>query len=154
MATPAVETAVEVALPFPEQFDGAWVMSSGWSGYMGVALAVAQDRYYYWMYSDVSVDANYPYTGTFRIEGDELILDPPTELATGEPVQGTAKMRLYSDRWRILRNGLSVRLHSMTDASGDHARTLLPDCQFHPSRPFQNQLNLKPEAAADSKDGE
>lgn len=123
-------------------------MSSGWSGYMGVALAVSKDRYYYWMYSDVFLDGNYPYTGKFRIEGGELILGEPSELETGKHVKEAAKAGLYSDRWRILRKDLSVRLHSVTDAPEDHARTLLPDFQFDPSEPFQNQLKLMPEVAS------
>jgi len=51
---------VEVELPFPDHFDGAWVMSSGWMGYMGVALAVSGDRYYYWMYSDMGDAGCFP----------------------------------------------------------------------------------------------
>ena len=138
--------AVEVLLPFPDHFDGAWVMSAGWFGYMGVALAVSGDRYYYWMYSDIPVDANYPYTGSFRINGDELILSEPSELATGKLVKQPEAIGLYSDRWRILRKKLMIQLQSATDAPDDHARTLLPDFQFDPLSPFQHQQNLQPES--------
>jgi len=133
---------VKAALPFPSQFDGAWVMSAGWHGYMGVALALSGDRYYYWKYSDVASEANFPYTGTFRIEGDELILGQPSELATGNPAA-----HLYSDRWLILRRPLSVQLQAANDQPDDHRSTLLPDFQFDPSSPFRNQPDLKPEPA-------
>ena len=120
-------------------------MSSGWFGYMGVAIALSEDRYFYWMYSDIPSEASYPYTGTFRIQGDELVLDAPSVLATGELASDDPEMGLYSDRWKILRTGVSLRLHAATDKADDHARTLIPDFQFDPANPFRNQRNLKPE---------
>jgi len=140
-APPAIESSIE----YPDHFDGAWVMSSGWFGYMGVAIALSEDRYFYWMYSDIPVEASYPYTGTFRIQGEELVLDTPFVLATGEPASDDPEMGLYSDRWKILRAGVSHRLHAATDEADDHARTLIPDFQFDPENPFRNQPNLKPE---------
>ena len=143
-APPPSESSIE----YPEHFDGAWVMSSGWLGYMGVAIALSDDRYFYWMYSDIPVEASYPYTGTFRIEGEELVLDSPFVLATGEPASDAPEIGLYSDRWKILRTGVSLRLHAATDKPDDHARTLIPDFQFDPADPFRNQPNLKPEQDA------
>lgn len=133
----------EVALEYPDHFDGAWVMSAGWMGYMGVALAVSEDRYYYWMYSDIPDDADYPYTGTFQIEGDILVLDSPRVLRTGAPANNILECGLYSDSWRITSDGFSPRLHSTTDAPEDHARTLYPDFGFDPSNPFRNQGYMK-----------
>ncbi len=140
-----VPSTSESSIAYPDHFDGAWVMSSGWVGYMGVAIALSEDRYFYWMYSDIPVDANYPYTGTFRVQGEQLILDTPFVLASGEPATGDLDIKLYSDRWRILRRGVSLRLHAVSDKEGDHARTLIPDFQFDPENPFRNQSNLKPE---------
>lgn len=135
----------ESSIDYPDHFDGAWVMPSDWFGIMGVAIALSEDRYFYWMYSDIPDEASYPYTGTFRIQGEELILDAPFVLATGEPASNDPEVGLYSDRWKILPTGVSLRLHAATDKAGDHARTLIPDFQFDPTNPFQNQQNLKPE---------
>ena len=138
-------TSVSVSsVDYPGHFEGAWVMSSGWSGHMGVAIALSKDRYYYWMYSDIPVEVVYPYTGTFRIQGDQLLLNAPFASANGEP----AGLGLYSDRWKILRSGVSLRLHAITDKENDHARSLIPDFQFDPKNPFRNQSNLNPEQDA------
>lgn len=110
-APPPSESLIE----YPDHFDGAWVMSSEWLGYMGVAIALSDDRYFYWMYSDIPVEASYPYAGTFRIQGEELVLDAPFVLATGEPASDAPEIGLYSDRWKILRTGASLRLHAATD---------------------------------------
>ena len=134
---------VEVELPFPDHFDGAWVMSSGWMGYMGVALAVSEDRYYYWMYSDVGGAGSFPYTGTFRIEGDNLVLSSPTVLETGESADEMPEWGLYSSRWEIIRDGTSTRLHSVSDSADDHARSLYPDFGFDATTPFRNQGYMK-----------
>jgi hypothetical protein len=115
---------------------------------MGVAIAISGDRYFYWMYSDIPVEADYPYTGSFRIEGGVLILGSPSEYATGVSVEEPEKIGLYSDRWRILPGRLSVSLHSTRDDADDVARTLIPDFQFDPSSPFRNQPTLKPEQDA------
>ena len=137
----------ESEISYPDHFDQAWVMSSGWIGYMGVAIAISGDRYFYWMYSDIPVEANYPYTGSFRIKDGVLILDSPSEYTTGVAVDEPERIGLYSDRWRILSGRLSVSLHSTTDNADDGARTLIPDFHFDPSSPFRNQPNLKPEQA-------
>ena len=128
---------------YPEQFDGAWVMSSRWSGYMGVAIAISKDRYYYWMYSDIPVISNYPYTGTFKVENQQLILEPPVVLATGAPADQQPEWGLYSNRWNIIRNHLTMSLHSANDKEDDVGRRLLPDFSFNPQDPFRNQGNLK-----------
>ena len=135
-------TSVSVSsVDYPDHFEGAWVMSSGWFGHMGVAIALSKDRYYYWMYSDIPAEVAYPYTGTFRIQGDQLLLNAPFTSAKGE----RAELGLYSDRWKILRSGVSLRLHAVTDKEDDHARSLMPDFQFDPTNPFRNQPNLNPE---------
>lgn len=136
---------------YPDHFDQAWVMSSGWFGHMGVAIAISGDRYFYWMYSDIPVEANYPYTGSFRIEDGVLVLGSPSEYTTGVPVEEPERIGLYSDRWRILPGRLSVSIHSITDEADDGARTLIPDFQFDPSNPFRNQQNLKPEESVSPK---
>lgn len=132
----------ESEISYPEHFDQAWVMSSVWDGYMGVAIAISGDRYFYWMYSDIPVEANYPYTGSFRIEDGVMILGSPSEYTTGVSVVEPERFGLYSNRWRILPGQLSVSLHSTTDDASDVARRLIPDFQFDPSRPFRNQHNL------------
>jgi hypothetical protein len=112
---------------------------------MGVAIALSGGRCFHWMYSDIPVDAKYPYTGSFRIDDGVLILGRPSEHTTGLSVKQPEKIGLYSHRWRILPRRLSVALHSTTDDADDVARTLIPDFQFDPSSPFRNQPNLKPE---------
>ena len=145
--------------------DGAWVMTSEWMGYMGVSIALEGDRYYYWMYSDVGTNFEqyYPYTGTWTIEGDILVLGDPTVLDTGLPAKPSQQAELYSRRWRVLRRPVSIALHSEGDDLDDHGRTLLPDFQFDPTNPFRNQVALKPGAGAgqpttrsesDSEDGD
>ena len=136
---------------YPDHFDQAWVMSSGWHGHMGVAIAISGDRYFYWMYSDIPVEANYPYTGSFRIEDGVLILGSPSVYTTGVSVEEPERIGLYSDRWRILPGRLSVFLHSNTDDADDVARTLIPDYQFDPYNPFRNQQNLKREEGTSPK---
>ena len=140
-----VKSVPEPETAYPDHFDQAWVMSSAWSGHMGVALAIHGDRYFYWMYSDVPVDANFPYTGTFRIDDGVLILEKPSEyaaIASGDKVK---KIDLYSYRWRIVPGKLSMALHSTADDADDFARILIPDFQFDPLNPFGNQRSLKSE---------
>lgn len=144
-----VPMAKATSLVLPGHIDGAWVMTSEWMGYMGVSIALQGDRYYYWMYSDVGTNFEqyYPYTGTWTIEGDILVLGDPTVLDTGLAAKPLQQAELYSRRWRVLRRPLSVSLHSEGDNLDDHGRTLLPDFQFDPANPFRNQGTLKPEQA-------
>jgi hypothetical protein len=78
------------------EFDGAWVLSGQWTGYMGLALKIRGDHYKYWFSSDVApvaaelTDENghilsshtekpprYPLTGRVFIRGDTLELRGP-----------------------------------------------------------------------------
>ncbi|MCW1925819.1 hypothetical protein OKA05_24890 [Luteolibacter arcticus] len=133
--------AHQTALGFPDHFDGAWVMSANWAGAMGVALALEGNRYFYWRYSDVlREEPNYPLTGKFRVEGDQLILYAPSELATGKPVD---PKEIHSDQWQIVHRDFSTILHPAGESvAGD--RLLIADVQFNPTMPFRNQPNLKP----------
>ena len=81
-------------------FDGAWVLSGKWTGYMGLALKIRGDHYKYWFSSDVAepvftsqittpdgrrIDSRtyipkrrkYPFTGRAVIHGDTLELRGP-----------------------------------------------------------------------------
>jgi len=82
-------------------FDGAWVLSGQWTGYMGLALKIRGDHYKYWTYSDVvPVESTleitmpdghverhtykekrpkYPLTGRVAIRGDMIELRGPGE---------------------------------------------------------------------------
>ncbi len=141
-STPKVE--------FPRHFDSAWVMSSGWFGYMGVAIAISGDRYFYWMYSDVGGPGSFPYTGRYSIKDDILHLGVPTSLVTGRQIDNDDLHALYSDKWKVMRRGLTTNLHAERDKPDDHARTLILDVQFDPQNPFRNQDRLKPNQAAPS----
>ena len=134
-----------VTAKLPKHFDAAWVMSSRWFGYMGVAIALSKDKYYYWMYSDVGEIPDLPNTGTFEIDGDMLELGAPSSVATGQVVSDSdGGYHLYSSRWKILRAPVSVSLHAEKDATEDIARTLIMDTQFDPASPFGHQHLLVP----------
>jgi len=89
------------------EFDGAWVLSGQWTGYMGLALKIRGDHYKYWFSSDVApvaaelTDENgrilsshtekpprYPLTGRVLIRGDTLELRGPGNY--------------YDRKWRLL----------------------------------------------------
>jgi hypothetical protein len=73
------------------EFDGAWVLSGKWTGYMGLALKISGDHYKYWFSSDVGPTTfettingkttrytekppRYPLTGRAIVRGDVLEL--------------------------------------------------------------------------------
>ena len=75
----------------PSDFDGAWVLSGKWTGYMGLALKIHGGQYKYWFSSDVGPTTfettvngkttrytekppRYPLTGRVVIHGDMLEL--------------------------------------------------------------------------------
>jgi hypothetical protein len=140
------QTRPSLTSAIPKHFDSAWVMSSRWSGFMGVAIAVSGDRYYYWFYSDVGWDGEppYPYTGTFKIDGEVMELGFPSSLATGRVVLIDGKSELYSYRWRIEHVSNSVILHAERGKNDDSARTLILDRDFDENHPFRNQGSLTP----------
>lgn len=133
---------------FPDHFESAWVMSSGWSGYMGVAIAISGDRYFYWMYSDVGGPGDFPYTGQYFIKDEILTLGAPTSLLTGLQIDNDDLHSLYCERWKLIRRDVTTNLHAVSDKADDHARTLILDVQFDPENPFRNQDLLKPGVAA------
>lgn len=137
--------SVKPQVEFPQRFDSAWVMSSSWYGYMGVAIAISEDRYFYWMYSDVGGSGDYPYVGRYSIKNETLRLGDPTSLVTGKLIEKDDLHSLYSEEWKIVREQLTTNLHSLTDKPDDHARTLILDIQFDPQNPFRNQQNLRSE---------
>jgi len=132
-----------VRAKLPKHFDAAWVMSSSWFGYMGVAIAISEDRYFYWMYSDVGIDGDYPYVGQYSIKDGILRLGDPTSLVTGKSIEKDYMPSLYSAEWKIIKERLTTNLHSITDKPDDYARTLILDVQFDPLNPFRNQQDLK-----------
>ena len=132
-----------VTAKLPKHFDSAWVMSSSWFGYMGVAIAISEDRYFYWMYSDVGGDGDYPYVGQYSIKDGILRLGDPTSLVTGKSIEKDDLHSLYSEEWKIIKERLTTNLHSITDKPDDYARTLILDVQFDPQNPFRNQDDLK-----------
>ena len=46
--------AADASFAAASSFDGAWVLSGKWTGYMGLALKIDGDRYKYWFFTDVS----------------------------------------------------------------------------------------------------
>lgn len=118
-------------LPVTDKFEQAWVMSSGWAGFMGVAVALSSNKFYYWFYSDVvsSDEPAYPVSGRYRYAGGSLHLD--------------SDERLYSYSWMFATNGGRVCLTAPAD-TGNVARLLIPDPSFDPSDPFKNQRSLLP----------
>ena len=119
-------------------------MSSGWYGYMGVAIAITEDRYYYWMYSDAGGQGNYPYTGAYTINQGVLRLGPAVEVLAGEPMETPGELHLYSNAWKMVGDPSAMNLHSVGDKADDHARTLVLDVHFDPHDPFKNQKKLRP----------
>lgn len=118
-------------LPVEDKLEHAWVMSSGWAGFMGVAVALSSNKYYYWFYSDVvsGDEPAYPVSGSYRYDGATLQLD--------------SDERLYSHNWIFATNDGRVCLIAPAD-TGDVARLLIPDFAFDPSDPFKNQRSLRP----------
>lgn len=116
-------------MPVTDRLNQAWVMSSGWFGFMGAAIALSSNRFYYWFYSDVVGDNEpaYPVSGNYRHDGKRLSLDS-TE-------------RLYSHIWVIVTNGGRACLSAPSEME-DVARLLIPDSAFDPSDPFKNQRSL------------
>jgi len=115
-----------------DKFNNAWVMSSGWAGYMGVAVALTSNKYYYWFYSDAGSDnePSYPISSNYQYDGKTLILD--------------SKEHLYSTAWVVVTNGGRLCL-SAPSQTGDVARLLIPDPSFNSAEPFGNQRALKPQ---------
>ena len=126
---------------YTHHFDAVWVMSANWHGYMGVAIAVHETEYYYWMYSDTPPPLMGPYHGTFEIVDDRLILGQP---GPGPDSDANLDPHLYAEKWVIHRDTFGTRLYSETDGIGEVARHLLLDTQFDPKHPFRNQPDLKP----------
>ena len=115
----------------PAVYDHAWVMSAGWAGYMGVAIALTSNKYYYWFYSDErsGSEPRYPISSEYQFDGRTLSLDSNTHL--------------YSSIWVVVTNGGRICLSAPSE-TGDVARLLIPDGNFDPAEPFRNQRALKP----------
>ena len=98
------------------EFDGTWVLSGKWTGYMGLALKIRADRYKYWFSSDVA-----PVTIEIRDEKGR-ILSSHTEKPPRYPLTGRAVIRgdrlelqgageYYDRKWRrIVYRGVSCLL--------------------------------------------
>ena len=116
--------------PLPDAFEHAWVMSSSWEGFMGVAIALTSDKYYYWMYSDVEwlEEPSFPYAGSYTFEDGKLTLE----------VSGD---HYYATEWNITKNGGRKCLQAK-DEFRDLSRLLIPDPKFDAKVPFKNQSNL------------
>ena len=128
---PAPITTAKIDVP--KSFEQAWVMSAGWAGYMGVAIALTPDRYYYWFYSDVKLEnePEYPITGSYSLIDGKLRLNGSNDY-------------YYATNWIVVSNGGRKCLSTERDV-GDIARYLIPDTHFDSSRPFENQGTLRAE---------
>jgi hypothetical protein len=89
------------------EFDGAWVLSGKWTGYMGLALKIRGDRYKYWFASDVA-----PVTAQITDEKGR-VLSSHTDKPPRYPLAGRAVIRgdtlefrgsgdYYDRKWRRL----------------------------------------------------
>jgi hypothetical protein len=106
-ATLAIAAVFVASTAVGGEFDGAWVLSGKWTGYMGLALKIRGDRYKYWFSSDVGPDTievtdekgrilsshtekppRYPLTGHAIVHGDTLELRGPGDY--------------YDRKWRLL----------------------------------------------------
>ena len=128
--------------PIPHPYERVWVMSGGWQGTMGVAIALSHNRYYYWFYSDAKYDEEptWPIVGTYTLSENRLTLSAKE----GE--------HLYATTWLVETNGNRECLWAERDV-GDYPRMLIPDPYFDPKDPFANQelLKAEPSDAADSR---
>jgi hypothetical protein len=120
----------------PAVYDHAWVMSSGWVGFMGAAIALTPDQYHYWFYSDVGglEEPEYPITGTYTFSNGRLVLEE-------------GQHRLYATSWVVVTNACRQCLWAERDV-GDIPRMLIPDQEFDPMTPFRNQPKLSAEQPA------
>jgi hypothetical protein len=96
-------------------FDGAWVLSGQWTGYMGIALKIDGERYKYWFYSDAADDSSkYPLAGHLRVSGDVIEL-----LGRGS---------YYDRKWhRILYRGVPCLLADLHYRECKHGKGLADD---------------------------
>ena len=119
--------------PIPQHFEHAWVMSSGWDGEMGVAIALTTDQYYYWFYSDVKLEnePEYPMTGRYTFVDGKLRLNGSNYF-------------YYATNWIVVSNGGRKCLSAERDVDNVE-RYLIPDTHFNPRKPFENQGTLKAE---------
>lgn len=119
--------------PISEPLNQVWVMSAEWAGFMGVAIGLSSNRYYYWFYSDVirGDEPECPLVGSYTLEANRLTLDE-------------SEHHLYSTEWLVTTNGGRICLWASQDA-GNSARILIPDENFNATDPFANQKKLKAE---------
>ncbi|MEY2536849.1 MAG: hypothetical protein QOG67_589 [Verrucomicrobiota bacterium] len=68
-------------------FDGVWVLSGKWTGYMGLALKIDGSRYKYWFSSDMSV------TSTVDIVGPDGRVERHTSKPPRYPLRGRLRVR-------------------------------------------------------------
>jgi hypothetical protein len=109
-ATLAITALFVASTAVSSEFDGSWVLSGQWTGYMGLALKIRGDHYKYWFSSDVMPMEStlevtmpdghverrtykeklprYPLRGNVVIRGDTLELRGPGEY--------------YDRKWRFL----------------------------------------------------
>lgn len=136
---------------YPDHFDHAWVMSGDSRHYMGVALAVRGNEYFYWRYHDPGY-CDGPYRGAFHLDGDLLVLSDPRKDIPEDARQGKAfEPSLYSRVWMIHRDPLGIRLYTLSDGIENIGRHLLVDTQFNPKRPFRNHDRLNPGPVAEDE---
>ena len=119
--------------PVSEPIDQAWVLSSDWQGFMGIAIGLTSNKYYYWFLSDVGGgdEPAYPITGDFTFDGNTLTLDSPD-------------VDLYAHTWLVVTNADRTCFWAERDV-GDFSRLLIPDSNFNPMEPFENQETLRPD---------
>jgi hypothetical protein len=79
-----------------EDVEGYWALNDEWTGFMGLALELKENRFRYWFYSDVRSDdqPKYPIEGKFSIEHGILVLGSD---ATRDP-----KQHVYDTKWLLI----------------------------------------------------
>ena len=128
VSAPASSAPVEAGRPVVNEcLEKAWVLSGEWAGYMGIAIELSSNQYYYWFYSDVGYgeEPEYPLTGDYTFEGEVLSLQ-----AGGH--------HLYSTEWVVTNHADQACLWATRDV-GRNDRLLFPDEDFDAARPFRNQ---------------
>ena len=106
-----------------KSYEKAWVLNET---FMGVAIALDGDRYYYWFYSDVISENEplYPLMGTYDMKGNILTLHGNSE-------------HLFWDSWKIFDRGGHECLRPVRNEK-EARYYLVPMINFDESKPFDS----------------
>ena len=106
-------------------------MTGEMDGYMGIAIALTTNQYYYWMYSDVvgGAQPEYPIIGKYTLDDKALRIE--------------SSQQLYSSNWHVINtNGLQCLV---AEFDSPNLRLLKPHPNFNPKDPFGWKQLLKTE---------